>query len=134
MVSLADRRRRAEYLEEAFAVSERRACRVVGIARSTKRRPSGRIEEAALVRKIHNLSALYPRWGYRKIFDRLKTLGWSVARERVRLIRRREGLRVPQKARKQSRRGVSTAGPQRAAYRNLGLARPCSEPSRRWRD
>jgi transposase InsO family protein len=118
MVSLADRRRGAEYLESVHTVSERRACPVVGIARSSKRRPSGRIEEATLVAKIHELSEQYPRFGYRKIYDRLKASGWRVARERVRLIRRREGLRVPQKAPKRRRRGSSTTDPHAASYPN----------------
>ena len=118
MVSLADRRRAAEYLESAFAVSERCACRVIEVARSTKRRPSGRIEEAHLVAKIHELSEQYPRFGYRKIFDRLKLAGWRVGRERVRLIRRREGLRVPQRVPKRRRRGSSTIDPHQAEYPN----------------
>ncbi len=86
-MSLAERRRAAEYLEREHQVSERRACEVAGIARSTKRRPSGRIEETKLVTMIHELSDRFPRFGYRKIFDRLKTAGLSVGRERVRLIR-----------------------------------------------
>jgi putative transposase len=118
MVSLADRRRAAEHLEEAFEVSERRVCQVVGIARSTKRRTSGRIEEAALVSRIHELSEQYPRFGYRKIFYRLKAAGWCVSRERVRLIRRREGLRVPQKRVKRRRPGTSTIGFEQAEYPN----------------
>ena len=118
MVSLADRRRGAEHLEQTYAVSERRACQVVAIARSTKRRPSGRIEEAALVARVHELSERYPRFGYRKIFDRLKAEGWSVGRERIRLLRRREGLRVPQRRPKQRRRGTSTIDPQGAKYPN----------------
>ena len=117
-MSLADRRRAAEHLEEAFEVSERRVCQVVGIARSTKRRTSGRIEEAALVSRIHELSEQYPRFGYRKIFDRLKAAGWCVSRERVRLIRRREGLRVPQKRVKRRRPGTSTIGFEQAEYPN----------------
>ncbi len=118
MVSLADRRRGAEHLEATFAVSERRACQAVGIARSTKRRPSGRLQEAKLVAKIHELSERYPRFGYRKIFDCLKTLGWRVGRETVRLIRRREGLRVPQKAPRRRRPGTSTIGIETAAFPN----------------
>jgi putative transposase len=118
MVSLADRRRGAEHLERTLAVSERRACQVVEIARSTKRRPSGRVEENKLVLKIHELSERYPRFGYRKIFDRLKTSGWRVGREQVRLLRRREGLRVPQKAVKRRRPGTSTIDPHQAEYPN----------------
>ncbi len=118
MVSLADRRRGAEHLERTLAVSERRACQVVEIARSTKRRPSGRVEQNKLVMKIHELSERYPRFGYRKIFDRLKTSGWRVGREQVRLLRRREGLRVPQKAVKRRRPGISTVDPHQAEYPN----------------
>ena len=118
MVSLAERRRGAEYLEGAHAVSERRACQVIGIARSTKRRPSGRIEQCALVARVHALSQKYPRFGYRKIFALLKAEGCCVGRERIRLLRRREGLRVPQRRPKQHRRGTSTSDPQSAQYPN----------------
>ena len=118
MVSLAERRRAAEYLEGAYAVGERRACKVIVIDRSTKRRPSGRIEEHTLLAKIHELSERYPRFGYRKIFFLLKASGWRLGRERVRLLRRREGLRVPQKAVKRRRPGTSTVDPQRAEYPN----------------
>jgi putative transposase len=118
MVSLAERRRAAEYLEGAYAVGERRSCKVIVIDRSTKRRPSGRIEEHTLLAKIHELSERYPRFGYRKIFFLLKASGWRVGRERVRLLRRQEGLRVPQKAVKRRRPGTSTVDPQRAEYPN----------------
>jgi putative transposase len=91
VVSLADRRRAAEHLEGAFAVSERRSCRVVEIARSTNRRPSGHPEDSHLVAKLHELSEQYPRFGYRKIHWRSKASRWNVSRERVRLLRRREG-------------------------------------------
>jgi transposase InsO family protein len=118
MVSLAERRRGAEYLEGAHAVSERRVCQVVEIARSTKRRPSGCIEEVALLAEIQMLSEQYPRFGYRKIYDRLKGSGWRVGREQVRLLRRREGLGVPQRAPRQRRRGTSTIDLHQAEYPN----------------
>jgi putative transposase len=118
MVSLAERRRAAEHLEQEYAVSERRSCRVIEIDRSTKRRASGRTEEAALVQKIHELSEQYPRFGYRKIHARLKSAGFRVGRDRVRLLRRREGLGVPQKTRKRRRPGTSTTDPQKAEYAN----------------
>jgi hypothetical protein len=92
-------------------VSERRVCQVVGITRSTKRRSPGRIEEVKWVARLHELSGQYPRFGYRRIFVLLKNDGWSVGRERLRLLRRREGLRVPQKHPKRRRRGSSTTEP-----------------------
>ena len=117
-MSLAERRRAAEHLEQEYAVSERRSCRVVEIDRSTKRRASGRTEGAALVQKLHELSEEYPRFGYRKIHARLRSAGFRVGRDRVRLLRRRDGLRVPQKARKRRRPGTSTTDPEKAEYAN----------------
>ncbi len=125
MVSLADRRRGAEHLEKVLGVSERRACQVVAISRTTKRRPSGRIEENELVRRVHELSERYPRFGYRKIFDVLRRSGVRVGRERVRLLRRREGLRVPPRAPKRRRRGTSTVDPHRAKYPNRVWSYAC---------
>jgi putative transposase len=118
MVSLADRRRGAEYLEGAHALSERRACKIVGVPRSTKRRPPGRVEEVRLLERIHALSDQYPRFGYRKIFHRLKGEGWRVGRDRIRTLRRREGLRVPQKSTKRRRPGTSTISIESAEHPN----------------
>jgi putative transposase len=98
MVRLADRRRRAEYLQRATGLSERRSCRLAELARGAKRRASGCVEKIALIAEIHELSNRYPRVGYRKIFDRLKGAGWRVGRDRVRLLRRTEGLRMPRKS------------------------------------
>ena len=76
MVSLVERRRAAEH-----GVSERRACQVIGIARSTKRRPSGWIEEAKLVRRGHELTDRYPRFGYQKIHAVLRSEGFAIGRD-----------------------------------------------------
>jgi putative transposase len=89
MVSLAEQRRGAEHLEAEHGVSERRACQVIGLWRSSKRRPSGRIEEAKLVRRVHELTERYPRYGYRKIHAILRSEGTAIGRERLRLIRKR---------------------------------------------
>ncbi len=117
-MSLADQRRGAEHLEAELGMSERRACQVVGIARSSKRRSSGRTEEIALIAAIHELSEQYPRFGYRKIFYRLRSAGWRVGRERVRLLRRAQGLRVPRKSPKRRRPGTSTIDLEKAEYPN----------------
>jgi len=118
MVSLADRRRCALHLEQAFEVSERRACRVLGLARSTKRRSPGHRAVADVVSEIHRLSEKYPRFGYRKIYDIMKGRGWRVSRERLCLLRRQEGLTVQKKAPKRRRPGTSTVGPEAAQFPN----------------
>lgn len=108
MVSLAERGRGANHLETEHGVSERRACQVVGISRSAKHRPSGRIEKARLVRRVHELSERYTRWGYREIRRILRTEGAAIGRDRLHLLRKREGLRVARKARERHRPGKST--------------------------
>jgi transposase InsO family protein len=118
MVSLAAKRHAASYLQGKYPVSERRACRVLDLPRSTKRRTPGSLEETTLVKRIHELSAEYPRFGYRKIFEKLIREGVRVGRERIRLIRKREGLQVPQKQRKRHRAGKSTTDEHRALYPN----------------
>jgi putative transposase len=118
MVSLVAKRHAASYLQGEYRVSERRACRVLDLPRSTKRRTPGSLEQTALVTRIHELSGEYPRFGYRKIFEKLIREGVRVGRERVRLIRKREGLQVPQKQRKRCRAGKSTTDEYRALYPN----------------
>jgi putative transposase len=118
VVSLAAKRRAAASLEQTYGVSERRACRVLSLHRSRKRRRPGQPEREALVARIHVLSERYPRFGYRKIFTLLKAEQWPVSRETVRRLRQREGLQVVKKARKRRPVGTNTAVPTRAAHPN----------------
>ena len=55
------------------------------------------------------LSDQYRYWGYRKIYDLMKGKGIAVSRERVRLIRRREGLQVVTKAQETTAIGANDA-------------------------
>jgi len=49
---------------------------------------------------VIDLSVAKPRWGYRKIYDSLRLQGVSVGKERVRIIRKEEGLQVRKKQHK----------------------------------
>jgi len=75
-----------------------------------------------VVNRVHaevvQLSERYPYWGYRKIFDLIDRDEYPVGRERVRLIRRREGLQVRQKRRKKKVLGRTTQWVHRAEYPN----------------
>lgn len=106
------------YLEHTYGVSERRACRVLALHRSTKRRQPGTGEAREVIARIHALSERYPRFGYRKIYTLLKSEHGRVSRETVRRIRQREGLQVVKRVRKKRPAGVSTTTPTRAAYPN----------------
>lgn len=119
MVGTPARRAAVAHLVAKHAVSERRACRALSIARSSHRYTSPLDESSvALTRRVHTLSHRYPRFGYRKIHWRLQEEGVEVGREAIRLLRRREGLKVNQKQIRKRRRGVSTGDARKAMRPN----------------
>jgi len=96
------------YLTASFGVSERRACRVVGVARSSHQyRPTRPADEGRLADAILAVVRRHPRFGYRRVWAVLRADGWRVNRKRVYRAWRRLGLRVPRKARKRRRVGSS---------------------------
>jgi len=89
---------------KSLSVSERRACRVLGQARTTQRHsPYIRNDEERLVARIIELATRYGRYGYRRITALLKQEGFRVNHKRVERIWRREGLKVPKKQPKRGR-------------------------------
>ncbi len=89
-------------------MSERRACEVVGQPRGTQRyTPREPDDERALVKRMRELSAAHPRYGYRRVWALLRAERFADNRKRVRRLWRREGLKVPQKQRKRRRMGHS---------------------------
>jgi transposase InsO family protein len=93
-----------ERVFKTLKVSERRACQVLGQARTTQRHSSHiKGDEERLVARIIELATQYGRYGYRRITALLKQEGWKVNHKRVERIWRREGLKVPQKQPKRGR-------------------------------
>jgi len=65
-------------------VSERRACTVLGYARSMIRCAPKRVHaDEVLVKWLHELSEAHPRLGYRKVTALLRVDGWTVNKKRV---------------------------------------------------
>ena len=92
-------------------MSQRRACRAVGFARSSCRYQSGiKDDEGLLIQAMHALVRKHPRYGYRQVHRLLVADGWRVNRKRVYRLWRREGLKVPKKQHKKRRLGVSANG------------------------
>ena len=90
-------------VRQRLGVSERRACRVLGQARTTHRRRSKRgADEEALREDVVRVARRFGRYGYRMVTGMLRTEGWVVNHKRVERIWRQEGLKVPKK---QPRRG-----------------------------
>jgi transposase InsO family protein len=91
-------------LEDAFSVSERRACRVLRQPRATQRYlPEVRDDEDALTQRIVEFACVHGRYGTPRITAMLKQDGWHVNHKRIERIWRREGLQVPQKQPKRGR-------------------------------
>ena len=116
MVTLAEKQQGASYLQRSFTVSERRACEVLSIHRNTKRAYEHKTYFHPLDEGIIRLSETEPRWGYRKVTERMKLDGHRIGRERVRLTRSREGLQVRKKQHKKRYPGPSPL--LQAAYPN----------------
>lgn len=84
--------------ERCFGVT--RACGLVGISRSLYRYRSRRPDSTALRQRIAELATLKRRYGYRRIYLRLRREGWEVNRKRVYRLYREAGLAVRRRRRK----------------------------------
>ena len=69
-----------------------------------------RNDEAVLSAAIVKLASEYGRYGYRRITELLRVVGWRVNAKRVQRIRRREGLKVPPRQPKRPRLCESMLG------------------------
>jgi putative transposase len=112
MVTPNQRRRVVGMLVERFGVSQRRACRLVGQARSTQRleQPIPDDDEEQIRVWLREFSKRRPRWGWRRAATGLREAGWRVNNKRVRRLWRDEGLRVVHRKRKKPLRGKGHVG------------------------
>ena len=120
MVTPAARREAALHLQAAFEMSERRACRVIEIDRTSVRYQATRPDDAELRERLKALAQERRRFGYRRLHVLLRREGHAVNRKRVQRIYREERLTV-------RRRG----GRKRA----IGTRRPIETPlppNQRW--
>ena len=122
MVSPRAKRAAAHQVITSLGLSERRACQIVGLARSTYRRPlAGQAPtdpDAGLRTWLCAYAKAHPRWGYRCAHADARAEGWAVNHNKTQRLWREEGLRVPVR-RRRKRRGTSTGqGPVAAQYRH----------------
>lgn len=96
-------------LREKFETSERRACAVLNVPRSTQRYDAKpRTDEAALCTRLRTMVCQRPRFGYRRLTVMLKREGWHVNLKRVHRLCRSEGLRVRKTTRHKRALGASS--------------------------
>ena len=90
-------------------ISVRRACALVGVARSTMGyEPRMAAKDGPVVTVMRELSSQYPRYGYRRIHIFLARRGHEMSPDRAHRLWRQAGLQVP---RKRPRRRVAGSRP-----------------------
>jgi putative transposase len=108
VVSAPVRRDQAKYAHQR-GLSQRCACALIGVARSTLgyelQQP---LKDAPVMAAMRELSARYPRFGYRRIHVYLERQGHRMSWDRAHRLWRLAGLQVP---RKRPRRRVATDRP-----------------------
>jgi putative transposase len=85
-------------LQVSYKVSERRACRVLCVARSSQRYQSVAQDRSALRIRLRDLAAVRVRYGYRRLHILLQREGWEVNHKLVYRVYRQEGLGIRRRA------------------------------------
>ncbi len=77
------RRHWARYAIESYGLSERHACRLLGISRSTFRYQAKKEDDSEIREQLRQLAERKPRWGFRKMRDWLRNHGYRWNHKRV---------------------------------------------------
>lgn len=94
-------------MQEGWERSERRACELVGVGRSSYRYRARKPDDRALRESLRSWAAERRRFGYRRLTVMLRREGWTVNHKRVYRLYREEGLAVRMKRRGKRAAGVS---------------------------
>jgi putative transposase len=120
MVTPAARREAVAHLQSAFEVSERRACAVLGVDRTSHRYRSRRADDPAVRARLRELAGVRRRFGYRRLLVLMRREGLTMNHKKFRRLYREERLQV-------RRRG----GRKRALGTRAPLTIP-QGPNQRW--
>ena len=109
------------YVEVGYQMSERHACRLMGLGRSTHRYRARKAERDATLRnRLKELAARRMRFGYRRLTAMLVREGMPANHKRVYRLYREEGLVM----RIRQRRRIRWSGP--------AVKPAASQPNERW--
>jgi len=109
-VSPSQRRAAVAFLVRKHRISERRACKVVGVHRSTNRYAAVPTDfEARLVAAMKELADRFPRYGYRRVHALLVAEGWNVNVKRIERLWVLEGLQVPPRRLNRGQKALGTS-------------------------
>ncbi len=100
MVTPAQRRAVVADTRACRELTERRACRYLGVDRALVRYAAPRDPQTALRTRLRELAASKVRWGSPRLTWRLRREGWPVNHKRIERLMREERLLVPQRRRR----------------------------------
>jgi putative transposase len=100
MVKPVAMRRAVTAVRNDYEVSERQACRALGLARSSAQYQSRKKDEPQLLEDMRQIAQERPRFGYRRIHVMLCRKGHQVNHKRVLRLYREQGLAVRRKTRR----------------------------------
>ena len=120
MVTPDAKRNAVAHAREKFGLSERRACRLIGVARRVVRYAPTRPDDAGLRARLRELAGERRRFGYRRLGYLLAREGMAPNHKKLLRIYREEGLKV-------RRRG----GRKRALGTRAPMTMP-QGPNQRW--
>ena len=93
-----------EQVRRELGLSERKACKVLGQARSSQRYNSKLPDkDKPVINDLRSLRLTHPRYGYRRITIKLREKDWIINFKRVYRIWCQEGFKVPRKQHKKHR-------------------------------
>jgi putative transposase len=107
MVTPAARREAVAHLRTAFQVSERRACAVLEVDRSSVRYRGQSDDEAAVRARMRELAAIRRRFDHRRLLVLMRREGLVMNHKKFRRLYREERLQV----RRRSKRALGTRAP-----------------------
>ena len=88
-------REAGRHLQQTYQVSEQRAGQVLSLGNSSLRYCSGRPATEELRRRLRELEAERPRYGYQQLWALQRREGWAINHKRVyRIYREEEGLKL----------------------------------------
>jgi putative transposase len=111
MVRPAARRALVHWAREAYQLSERRACRGVGVYRALVRYRSRRPSQAPLRARLRELAAVRLRAGYQQLYVLLRREGWRVNHKRIYRLYTEEGLALRRRRPRRHRSAVVRVRP-----------------------
>lgn len=115
-MTVAQRRELATFAIDSHGLSERHACRLMKVSRTVFRYRPKRRDDGEIADQLLGLAERKPRWGFRKMFHRLRNQGYLWNHKRVRRVYRglQLNIRVKPKKRLPTRQPTPLAQPSTA--------------------